>query len=69
MKKWHRVKKRKRIMGVCAGLADNIGIDVSYIRLAWLTMTLVPPFYHLLLISLYVALAVILPEEKDYIDV
>ncbi len=69
MKKWRRAKKGKRIMGVCAGLADNIGIDVSYIRLAWLTLVLVPPFHHLLAIALYVALVFIVPEEEDYLDV
>lgn len=63
MEKIRRLKREKRIAGVCGGLARAIGIDAAYIRLAWLAMAVVPPFPHILIILLYAALAVIIPEE------
>jgi phage shock protein PspC (stress-responsive transcriptional regulator) len=63
VEKIRRLKRQKRIAGVCGGLAQAIGIDAAYMRLAWLAMALVPPFPHLLVIALYVGLAVMIPQE------
>jgi len=34
-------KPRGKIMGVCAGIADYFGLDVTLVRVAWVIGTLV----------------------------
>lgn len=73
MEKLRRAKKGRKLTGVCAGIARFIGVDASYVRLAWLAMALVPPFNHLIVIAAYVLLAWIVPaaerEAEASIDV
>ncbi|MEE0510851.1 MAG: PspC domain-containing protein [Peptococcaceae bacterium] len=73
MEKLRRIKKSKKLTGVCAGMAKAIGVDVGYVRLAWLAMALVPPFNHLIVIIVYALLAWIIPEAdpgtEDCVDV
>ena len=63
MEKLRRQRKGKKLTGLCAGIARLIGIDASYVRLAWLAATLVPPFNHLVAIAAYVLLVWIVPVE------
>ena len=51
MEKLRRQRKGKKLTGLCAGIARLIGIDASYVRLAWLAAALVPPFNHLVAIA------------------
>ena len=67
MEKLRRAKKGKKLTGVCAGLARALGIDVSYVRLAWLAMAVVPFFNHFFVILAYVILTLIIPEA-DFED-
>ena len=73
MEKLRRQRKGKKLTGLCAGIARLVGIDASYVRLAWLAMALVPPFNHLIVIAAYVLLAWIVPaaerEAEASIDV
>lgn len=73
MEKLRRAKKGRKLTGVCAGMARFIGVDASYVRLAWLAMALVPPFNHLIVIAAYVLLTWIVPaaerEAEASIDV
>ena len=73
MEKLRRQRKGKKLTGLCAGIARLIGIDASYVRLAWLAMALVPPFNHFIVIAAYVLLAWIVPaaerEAEASIDV
>lgn len=39
--RFYRDKANGKVMGVCAGLADYTGIDVLWIRIAWLTAVFV----------------------------
>ena len=39
-RKLYRVEEGKMIAGVCAGLAEYFGIDVTIIRIAWVFLTL-----------------------------
>lgn len=64
MEKLRRAKKGRKLTGVCAGMARFIGVDASYVRLAWLAMALVPPFNHLIVIAAYVLLAWIVPSAE-----
>jgi phage shock protein PspC (stress-responsive transcriptional regulator) len=38
---WYRSRRHKRIAGVCAGLAEEFGISVTVLRLAFLLGTLI----------------------------
>lgn len=69
MKKLRRAKKGKKLLGVCAGLANFLGIDVIFVRLIWVLICLFPPVSTLTAIVVYALLGYVIPEEKDYIDV
>lgn len=62
---WYRVRRGKRIAGVCAGLADEFGISVTILRLAFLLGTLVGGG---LGIVLYLVLWVVMPYRPDESD-
>jgi phage shock protein PspC (stress-responsive transcriptional regulator) len=55
---WYRSREHRRLAGVCAGLADEFGISVTLIRLAFLLGTLVGGGMGLIL---YVVLWVAMP--------
>ena len=38
---FHLGKDRAKLMGVCAGIADYLGVDVTLVRVAWAIGTLV----------------------------
>jgi phage shock protein PspC (stress-responsive transcriptional regulator) len=59
---WYRSRERKRIAGVCAGLADEFGISVTVLRLAFLIGTLVGGGIG---IVIYIALWVVMPYRPD----
>ncbi len=61
--------KNKKIAGVCQGLADWSGIDVVYIRAAWVLVVLLPFVGLFATIGVYAILAYILPQDDDYIDI
>ncbi|MDO4281474.1 MAG: PspC domain-containing protein [Peptococcaceae bacterium] len=68
MEKLRRIKKQKKLTGLCAGLARALGVDVSYVRFAWLAVALVPPFNHLLAVAAYALLAWIVPvADKEFL--
>ena len=64
MEKLRRAKKGKKLTGVCAGLARALGVDVSYVRLAWLAMALVPPFNHGVVLACYVIMTIVVPQAS-----
>ena len=63
-KKLVRPKEGRKISGVCLGLADYFGIDVTIVRILWVLGTLL---YGLFLI-LYIACAFIIPEDDGTIE-
>ena len=65
MEKLRRAKKGKKLMGVCAGLARSLGIDVSYILFVWLSLMIFPPFNHFFVGITYVILALVIPQEDE----
>lgn len=68
MEKLRRAKKGRKLTGVCAGLACALGLDVSYVRLAWLAMAVVPPFNHLVVVAIYVILSMVVPVASLHVD-
>jgi phage shock protein PspC (stress-responsive transcriptional regulator) len=55
-----REPEDRRLAGVCSGLADRLGVDVTAVRLAAIVLTLFTPAT----IVAYVAAAVVLPERR-----
>jgi len=62
MKRLTRIPDAGRIAGVCAGLAAYLGVDVTFVRLAWLVLSIVPGCLIGGLIAYLVAWAVMPPE-------
>lgn len=62
-KKLYRSRRDRQIAGVSGGIADYFGIDVTLVRLVFIGTTLLggPG------IILYIVLALIVPEEPDYV--
>ena len=65
-KKLYRSKADKKIAGVCAGIAEYCGVDVTFIRLAW-ALAIVCVGFGLLA---YIVCAFVIPEKPDdYVEV
>ena len=59
MKRFYKTDRDKKISGVCSGLSEISGIDVSIIRIAWALISL----GYGVGIVLYILCAIILPTE------
>lgn len=57
---WVRPRDGRKIAGVCAGLADQFGVSVTILRLAFLLGTL---FSGGIFLLVYAALWIVMPEE------
>lgn len=68
MEKLRRAKKGRKLTGLCAGLAYALGLDVSYVRLAWLAMAVVPPFNHFVVVASYVILSLVVPDAALHME-
>ena len=62
---WYRSRTNKRIAGVCAGLAEEFGISVTVLRLAFLIGTLVGGGIGIII---YLALWVVMPYRPAPVD-
>jgi phage shock protein PspC (stress-responsive transcriptional regulator) len=60
---WYRVRRGGRIAGVCAGLADEFGISVTLVRLAFVLGTLIGGGIG---IVVYLVLWVIMPYRDEW---
>ena len=58
---WYRSRRHKRMAGVCAGLAEEFGISVTVLRLAFLLGTLIGGG---LGIVIYLVLWVVMPYRS-----
>jgi phage shock protein PspC (stress-responsive transcriptional regulator) len=58
---WYRSRRGKRIAGVCAGLAEEFGISVTILRLAFVLATLAGGHG----VIIYSVLWVIMPYRPD----
>lgn len=65
-KKLYRSRTDKKISGVCAGIANYFGIDVTLLRVVVAVLALTSMFS---LVIIYIVCAIIIPEEPEYIDV
>lgn len=60
--RFYRVHQGRMIAGVCKGLEEILEIDVSFIRIAWILLSI---FSTGLFVLLYVLLAILLPEKTE----
>ena len=65
-KKLYRSVTQVKISGVCGGIAEYFGIDVTIVRLLWVLGTLMNFFVG---VVAYVACVFIIPEDPGCIDV
>ncbi|RYZ97197.1 MAG: PspC domain-containing protein [Sphingobacteriaceae bacterium] len=63
-KKLYRDEYRKEIAGVCAGLSDHLGMDVSILRIIFLLTAI---FLHGTGLVVYVVLWIALPAKNPYL--
>jgi phage shock protein PspC (stress-responsive transcriptional regulator) len=58
--KLQRSRNDKMIAGVCAGLAQYFGVDVTTVRLVAAVLLL---FTHVAIVPIYIILWIVMPEE------
>jgi len=63
-REWYRLREGKMIAGVCAGLADVLGVSVTALRLAAVVLTLVGFGWGVLI---YLVLWVIMPYRESLV--
>lgn len=66
-KKLYRSRKDRMLGGVCGGIAGYFGVDPTWIRLAWVVLSIFTACFPGLI--LYILAAIIVPNEPDFIDV
>lgn len=59
-KKLYKSSKERVICGVCGGLAEYFGLDVSLVRIAWILFTCLGGSGLLA----YILVAIVVPNEK-----
>lgn len=62
-KKLTRPRTGRMLSGVCAGLANYFGLDVTLVRIAYVLLTLFSAAFPGILI--YIILLIIIPEEQN----
>ena len=67
-KKIFRPKEGRKISGVCLGVAEYFGIDVTIVRILWVVVTLLFSGFFGAGIILYIACIFIIPEDDGTID-
>lgn len=60
--KLRRPRTGRILAGVCAGLAEFFGLDVSLIRIIYAFATVLTAFAG---IPIYIVMTIIIPEEKN----
>lgn len=61
--KLYRSRNDKMLAGVCAGIAEHFGLDVSLVRVGWVLLSLFTAGFPGVLG--YIVLAVVIPERPE----
>ena len=64
LREWHRDLHDRKIAGVCAGLAEQLGASVTAVRAGFLLLALFPAF-HGMGIALYLVLWFLMPAGPE----
>jgi len=67
-KKLYRSKDNRMICGICGGISNLTGVDVTIIRLIFAVVSFLLGFFIGGLILYFIA-AIIIPLEPDHIDI
>ncbi|MBQ4346872.1 MAG: PspC domain-containing protein [Firmicutes bacterium] len=65
MKKIYRSVSQRKVCGVCAGIAEFLGIDPTIIRVVWIALSIFNIFLSLVF---YFLLVLVIPRDEGYID-
>ena len=61
-----RSRRNRMLSGVCAGIADQLGINAFWIRLLFLTAAVIIPGVSLIaVVGTYILMALILPWDDE----
>ncbi len=61
-----RSRRNRMLSGVCAGIADQLGINAFWIRLLFLTAAVIIPGVSLIaVVGAYILMALILPWDDE----
>lgn len=63
-KKLYKSKTDKKLDGVCAGIANYLGVDPTVIRLAWVLFSFLGGGG----VLAYIICAIVMPREPDFIE-
>lgn len=61
--RFYRDKINGKIMGVCAGIADYTGVDVLWVRLAMVVLTMTVGF----ILPLYILIGMLAPKKPGHL--
>ncbi len=63
-KRLYRSRENRSLAGVCAGVADYLGVDATLVRIAWVMIAMAggPG------VLLYIIMAAIVPEEPEFVQ-
>ena len=63
-KRLYRSRGDRRVAGVCAGIADYLGVEATLVRIAWVVFAIAggPG------LLLYIIMAAIVPEEPEFVQ-
>ena len=62
VKRLYRSSKERILGGVCGGLADHFNLDPTVVRLVWIALCMIPPFYGAFFL-LYFIMWIIVPRK------
>ncbi len=62
-KKLYKSRNKKMVSGVCGGLEDYLGIDVTIIRLVWIVLSLLVSGAGIGGLVVYIIASIVIPEE------
>lgn len=63
-KRLYRSRRDRRLAGVCAGIADYLGVDATLVRVAWVVFAIAGGPGAVL----YIIMAVIVQEEPEFVQ-
>lgn len=61
-KRLYKVENDKKLLGVCAGLAEYLNIDPTVVRIAWVIFTLISCGTAVLI---YIICGLVFPEKSE----
>jgi len=66
-KKLYRSNESKMISGLCGGIGEYFGIDPTWLRLAWVLISMFT--FVITGVIAYILATIIVPRDPGYIDV